>query len=133
MSAVDFHNGLEKIETGFNILAAIPGVGLYTSPWRQTAGKVEAGFGVLLFVFGGLSYGINHLIRNDTQVELKSKKIIKEGAELVVQGALNVLRGKAEGVGSVFLGGPNAFFLLGSWPLSSYFGAPLMRYGSIFG
>ena len=98
---------LTDIEKGFNVAGCIPVVSFVSSALRVLVGKVQAAVGAMI-AFAGICTGV---LRNDQK--LASTMTIL-GSELVLHGALNVIRGAGEFalsagtiVGNIFLLIPN--------------------------
>jgi membrane-bound ClpP family serine protease len=99
-------NTLTNIEKGFNIAGSIPVVSFFSGAIRAIAGKIQGVVGAIFFVMGLASY----MVTNDS----RWIPLINLGSELVIHGALNVLRGVGEAmlcvttlVGNIMLLVPN--------------------------
>ena len=103
------HKIMHNVEVGFNVLACVPVVGVFTSALRIAAGKVQAVAGAVLATVGF----VGELVSKDP----KWKKVTKLGCEHFIHGVLNIFRGLGElvvgklglyiGVGSLVLIIPN--------------------------
>lgn len=114
-------NTLTGIEKGFNIAGCIPVVAFFSGAIRATAGKVQLLAGAVMAGAGGIGYLATK--------QQKWKNIMKLGAEFVLHGALNVIRGFGEAflAGATIVG--NLFLLIPNLAKKDKF-SPFIPYGT---
>ncbi len=112
---------LNDLETGCNILDALPVIGTFSAALRVGAGKVQ-------FAVGACStfVGLVGLCSGNNQTEWKS--VIRLGSEQMLHGCLNIIRG----VGTLLLASVGLNFVLLAQVLRENRFAPVVSNGSVF-
>ncbi len=83
------NNTLTKVEKNFNIAGSLPIVGLVSGPTRAVAGKIQFLAGLAFFAIGAVGIALGKDKKYWT-------KVASFGAEQVIHGALNCIRGYGE-------------------------------------
>lgn len=115
-------NTLTNIEKGFNFAGCLPVVSLFSGALRMLAGKIQAVAGA---VMAGIGF-IGHLATKKPYW----KNTMNLGAEFVLHGALNVLRGFGEAALSATTVLGNLFLFIPNMAKRDKF-SPYIPYGSL--
>jgi hypothetical protein len=113
---------LTDVETGVNIIDAIPVAGVFSSALRIGAGKTQFAVGALIsFVglFGSLSGNNKHAWKN----------VVQLGCDQMFHGVLNIVRG----VGTLLLAATGLNFVLAAQVFRKEGFAPVVQYGKSYG
>lgn len=107
---MDFHQKLNRIETGFNVAGAIPGVAILSGAARTLLATAQIVAGVVLLEIGAVGRTISLVERSE-----RGKTILRLGCVHFLQGIANAARGVGEsalsytGVGPLALLGAQAY------------------------
>lgn len=113
---------LTDVETGLNIIDAVPVVGVFSSALRIGAGKIQFAVGASIAfvgIFGSLSGNNKHAWRN----------VVRLGCDQMLHGALNTIRG----IGTLLLAATGLNFVLAAQVFRKEGFAPVIQYGKSYG
>lgn len=88
------HQGLTNIERDFNIVGSLPLIGVASGATRHVLGDIQITAGITIGLLG-LGGQIVHPFDKEMQ------KMTSLGVEHIIHGALNSIRGVAEGICSI--------------------------------
>lgn len=120
-----------EIEKGFNIAACLPIVGTACSSIRAIAGELQLVAAAITMLVGKAGFLISKHYQIENKTLEKWREISSLGAEHVIHGCLNFIRGSGEALlGSLTFGIGNVVLLVPNLRQDEPF-APAFPYGSI--
>lgn len=120
-----------QVERIFNILGCIPFIGSFSGSLRAAAGHLQVLAGAVLAGAGQIGIFTSRTRHSESEIELKWKMVSTLGAELILHGCLNIIRGYGESLlGYYSLGLANVILLIPNMYKEDSF-SPYFAYGAM--